>query len=145
AEVATGNGGPSLLERTEHMLKAFAVDAAAAVVCGTGEPQHLIVQRLPSGFHPDVAFFGEPPCVAYNVDPNLPNARSVTAYFQAFQSGLGVEQQLQATLLGAVLEYLNGPLQQLRQVERNGFEFQRPAFDAREVENVIDHLEQVFG
>ncbi|MNF08704.1 hypothetical protein D3C80_2091910 [compost metagenome] len=57
------------------------------------------------------------------------------------------DQQLQIKLAleRAVLEGLGTTADQVREVERDVLQFQFRTLDAREVENVVDDLEQVLG
>ena len=145
AAVATGDRVISLLEGIEHMLQALWRDADAAVVHGATEPQHFGIQRLPAGFDADGAFLGELQRIAQQVDQNLPDARRVALDHQFFQPRLSVYLQFQPALAGAVLEHLGRALDQFQQVEGDALQLQRAALDTGEVEDVVDHLEQVLG
>ena len=112
----------------------------AAVLHRAGQPKHLIIQGLPAGLHADAAFLGELQRVAEQVDQNLPNARRVALDLNLFQPWLSLQLQLQAALLGAVLEHLGRTLEQLQQIERNALQLQGVALNPGEVENVVDDL-----
>ncbi|MNE13929.1 hypothetical protein D3C80_1067830 [compost metagenome] len=143
--VAPGDRGVGLLEGIEHVFQAFGRDTDTAIMHRTDEPQHLVVQFLPADVHPDAAFFGEFQRIADQVDQDLPDARRVALNFEPFQAVLDLQLQRQAALQGAVLEHLDAGLHQFQQVEGDAFQFQCTALDAREVENVVDDLQQVFG
>lgn len=93
----------------------------------------------------DAAVLGELQCIADQVHQDLADPRRVTLHPQGVHSLRNRQLQRQPTLLGAVLERLGAAVDQVCQVERNMLQFQRGALDTREVEDVVDDLEQVFG
>jgi hypothetical protein len=70
----------------------------------------------------NTAGFGECQRVTGQVDQDLPNTCWVTLNLQMLQAALGLELQLQATLAGTVLEYLDRTAQKLLQVEGDTFQ-----------------------
>ncbi|MNR01623.1 hypothetical protein D3C85_1174350 [compost metagenome] len=100
---------------------------------------------MPLRFDADAAGLGEFQCVADQVDQNLANARRVAFDMQCLETRWQPQVEFQAALLGAMGKCLGTAIDQFGEGKRNVFQFQRGALDAREVEDVIDHLEQVLG
>ncbi|MCY1400523.1 hypothetical protein D9M71_156140 [compost metagenome] len=99
-------------------------DADAAVAHGAGEPQQLVVQRLPLRLDRDAALLGELQRIADQVDQYLPDTRRVALDLQAAHVVGDHQLQVQTALRGAVLERLGATADQVGEVERNVLQFQ---------------------
>ncbi|MNZ83095.1 hypothetical protein D3C78_1018150 [compost metagenome] len=145
AAVPPGDGTVGLLEGVEHQFQALGRDTNPAVTYRAGEPQQFVVQRLPLGFDGDLPLFGELQRIADQIDQDLPDPGRIARDLQGLHAVGKLQFKAQAALSGAVGEGLGAAADQFGEVERDVFQFQRRALDAREIEDVVDHLEQVFG
>ena len=97
------------------------------------------------GLDADAAVLGELQGIADQVHQNLADPRRIALHPECIHARRDRQLERQPTLLRAVLEGLGATVDQVGQVERNMFQLQRLAFDAREVEDIVDHLEQMLG
>ena len=75
----------------------------------------------------------------------MPDSRRVAQCRQVLQTIRDSQLQVQAALRCIVLERLGAVADQFGEVERDVLQFQGGTFNAREVEDIVDHLEQVLG
>ena len=123
----------------------FGGDSDAGVTNGEMQ-RHAVLGLLllhRDGQH-NLAFGGELHRVAQDVQDHLAQASSIA------HDGLGhisgdVESQLQALLSGAQCQHLRGVAHGFAQLELGVFQIQVPRLNLREVEDVVDELQQRFA
>ncbi|MNJ47621.1 hypothetical protein D3C77_427830 [compost metagenome] len=145
AAIAAGNRAVGLLEGDEHGFQALAVDADTGVVDRTAEPDQLAVEHLPARLDAHTAVLGKLQGIADQVEQDLPDTRRVAHHMKLLHARRQPQDKVQAALGSQVLERLHAAADQFAQVEVDVFQLKVGTLDPREVENVIDHLEQMAG
>ena len=133
-----------LAEGLEQRAQVFIRQADAGVHHADTQLRAVGTFVLDHGAHDDGAFAGELDRIADQVGQYLLQAQRITAQSQRC---VAVDQadQLQLLFMGCGGEDGQGVLQQVAQVEGDGFEHQLARFDLGEIEHLIDDAEQAVG
>src|SRR5690606_22529539 len=121
------------------------IHADAAVGDFAYQLQHALGTPLPAGAQGDPAVFGELQRVAQQIDQDLPQPGRIPHDLGRDRVAIPFGFQGQAFLVGGVFKGNGGSFQQGGQAEGDVLEFKGLPLDPGQVENVIDHLEQVVG
>src|SRR5215472_3862452 len=138
--VSSRGAGIGLREILEDDRLLFARNADSGV--GDAERQ-TVRQRFRVGLHPQHHFspFGELDGVAQQVKQHLSQAKRVADEIERHIGG-DLRHQLEALFVRLDSGYLQASLDHIRQVEFDAADFHTTGFDLREVEDVVDQIEQ---
>ncbi|MNH01334.1 hypothetical protein D3C79_605510 [compost metagenome] len=142
APVFAGDRAVGLAKGLEYPLALFGAHANAGIAHPEMQLQlvTLIAEQLGTDHY--LAALGELHGIVAKVDQDLPQPQRIP-HQRGRQVDGGVEQQLEALVLGTQAYHVGKIIQHILQMERDQLQIHLAGFDLREVEDVVDDAEQV--
>jgi len=140
---AAGSGAVGLGERLEEFLPFFFRYADSRIRNRDTQQGATVVGRRAFGDEPDAAPGGKLDGVAQQVGEDLPDADGVP--FEQGGERVAFEFELKRFFVGARPEEVLARFQQMRGIERGGFDLQLARLHFGEIEDIVDNAQEGLG